>query len=184
MKLCNVPLAGPENDTWQSKQTKEAKKMSKNVAIYSLVNPKIKSLSDKLHVARWQLAAGNWNRIRIRSRIELNRIELNWIVRRVACHPARPVSPHGVATATGLKQSHQSACTGDCCHIVHTRICVSTSLISGRARRSSSYYHYHLTTVTTLYDMIRHGLGLVRAMSGLEKCANASEHASFGCLAN
>lgn len=56
MKLCNVPLAGPENDTWQSKQTKEAKKMPKNVAIYSLVDPKIKSLSDKLHVGNWQLA--------------------------------------------------------------------------------------------------------------------------------
>lgn len=61
MKLCNVPLAGPENDTWQSRQTKEAKKMPKNVAIYSLVDPKIKSLSDKLHVARWLACnVANW----------------------------------------------------------------------------------------------------------------------------
>lgn len=96
-----------------------------------------------------------------------------------SCHPARPVSPHWrllPLTATGLKQSHQSACSGDCCHIVHTRICVSTSLILGQSVFVFviAYYHYHLTTVTTLYDMTRHG-------PRLEKCANASEHASY-CL--
>lgn len=166
---CHWPLAGPENDTWQSKQTKEAKKMPKNVAIYSLVDPKIKSVSDKLHVARWLLATspiGSWQ-LKSNSNSVSNWIELNWIVRRVACHPARPVSPHGVAT--GLKQSHQSACTGDCCHIVHTRICVSTSLISGRARRSSTRIRIRITiTIWQLSQrcMTWSGTGTVGARAG------------------
>lgn len=110
-------------------------------SVATAADPKLKNQLQVVN-GNWQLATGNRQRA-------IGNWNWNWIELYVASTAILPDLFH--IQATGLKQSHQSPSRSHCCHIVHTNVRLAEPNFG--YSEAYAYYHYHLTTVTTLYDM-------------------------------